>query len=158
MLTEEQKKRVSDLVNYLVSLAKRDDRAALAELRRLRQPGGPRFTALRHIIGFLPEDEVGMDSFILVAGLFATHPEQAGGRTLGAAVKSIEDRSGSMDRRFHSLLDADRAVMQMLLPRIISILKAKGIGVDYRNLLETVLDWDDPERPRRLRWARDFVK
>jgi hypothetical protein len=98
---------VRGFISHLISLARMEDRAALAELRRLRRPGGPRFSSLRYIISFLPEEDDEMDAFVLVAGLFATHPVQAGGLSLGAAVGRIDGRSGSMDRRFQTLLDAD---------------------------------------------------
>ncbi|MFF0146544.1 CRISPR system Cascade subunit CasB [Amycolatopsis sulphurea] len=137
-------------------------RRTLAGLRRglTGQPGiGAQDIVFRHDP---PEGE--LDAWLLVAGLFATHPNGVGGRrSLGASMFALrEKRKDSATRRFEQLLLRDRGGLPHHLRQVIRLLASDGIAVNYAGLLDDlVILLGDGYRGEsahrvRLRWARDF--
>lgn len=98
-----------------------------------------------------------------VAGLFARHPEvrkQSFASSFGELAKQ-RGSSASLEGRFIALLDADADNIVDYLRPAITLLQAKGIGLDYACLLQDLASWLNPMRdPARLRqrWARDFYR
>lgn len=137
------------------------DSAALAKLRRgLGRPvgqGGERDVWLyRHLGGAKPEHE---EPAALVASLFALHPAAGGSGNLGAAFRrlyALMNESPSVEKRFAALLDAEAEDLHGRLRQAVSLLKAKEVAIDWKQLLYDLLRWDAEKRPVQRRWARDF--
>lgn len=147
------------LVSELERLRDRNDRAALARLRRgLGKPmGTPEMYP--YVVPFLPENGAGREHYFLIASLFALHPDPGGeGRSMGAVFKSIMAAadSDSIEKRFVSLLSADGEDIGKHLRHAVSLARNKGIAVDYHRLLYDLRFWNHSERFVQLNWAKDF--
>lgn len=163
---QEQTVRAGKLVRSLKAMESRDDgpaRAGLAALRvGLRSPDGVCLEAMPHVAPYLGEREADQDRwFFAVATLFALHPQDQSKReSLGGAFAKLRKESDSIEKRFQLLLACDEENLWGQLVQIVSLLKSKGVPINWFRLLAdlTSNDWDDPERPLQLRWARDFYK
>lgn len=97
----------------------------------------------------------------LVAGIWAMHWRQGRSdvpRKIGYACADHQrvSRSGSTERRFISLLDADREQLPHRLRQMIALLKEQTI--DFDALLVDLLYWNDDEKRTQNAWARDFYR
>jgi len=86
-------------------------------------------------------------------------------RSLGASLRRVrqqiqsndgDDRQISLDKRFGTLLDADREQLPFRLRQIVSLLAANQVAVDWRRLLRDVRSWSHDDRFVQLAWARDY--
>lgn len=143
-------------------------RRTLAQLRR--SLSGPQAAAEAYATVF-PFDppHAEQHAWILVAGLFALHPQprprpdsSRQSRSLGSSMRVLADKRPSTERRFNQLLAVDPASMPYYLRQAIRLLAAENIALDYYRLLEdlvTIMDSRaDPERMHRVRlyWASDY--
>ncbi|MCG8555499.1 MAG: type I-E CRISPR-associated protein Cse2/CasB [Proteobacteria bacterium] len=147
------------LIDNLNQLARRDDRAALAALRRGLSPDSVA-AAYPYVVPFLPSDAKPFEerAYVLAAALFGTHPVAAA-RSLATALRTVQERrpgSDSLEARFVALLDAHIDDLPTHLRHAISLLKAHELGLDWNNLLETLLHWEHEARWVQRQWARDF--
>lgn len=145
------------LVTRLENLREKDDRAALARLRRGigRRMGAPEMYP--YVVPFLPDSTWKQGLYFLVASLFALHPAPARrGTSMGEVFRAMKGESDSIERRFVSLLSADVEDIGGHLRHAVSLAKSRGIAIDYHRLLSDLLSWDHDERFVQLRWARDF--
>jgi CRISPR system Cascade subunit CasB len=163
-----ESKKNSGLVGYLTSLARDDNRASLAALRNSLRPG-QELSALRFVVNLLPtqgKDGAPLspqarrqqeDDAILVAGLFALHPE-SGSLSLARALSILRSDTGSdsIEGRFRALLSANRSDLAPHLRHAVSLLAGKGLAIDWDNLLRALRYWDHEEARSRREWARDF--
>lgn len=99
--------------------------------------------------------------FYLVAGLWALHwKEGLNGQpvSLGKAGANhqLASSSTSTERRFIALLDADRDQLPHRLRQMISLLKDQS--VDFDDLLQRLLYWNDDKKGSQNAWARDFYR
>lgn len=153
-------------ISYLEELARNEDRAALASLRRgLSKSPGEAAETHRYVLRFNPEpwEET---AFYLVAGLFAMHPESWTRKeddkrltNFGASfawMKSKADSDSSIERRFVALLDCHADDLADHLRHAVSLLKAKDVLVDWLQLLWDLRNWTHEERRVQRRWARAF--
>jgi CRISPR system Cascade subunit CasB len=152
----------------LQSLATKDNRAALAGLRRgLGKDPSEAFEAHRYIAGRLPENasDWQVRCHYLVAALFALHPETApagdGPRSLGAGMARVaaNNRAGgeSIERRFNALLASDREALPDHLRHAVQLLKGAEVPLDWARLLRDIQHWDaEGLRAPRYVWAREF--
>lgn len=96
----------------------------------------------------------------LVAGLWAIHWRE--GRSgapmsFGKACATHQDGgSASTERRFISLLDADRNQLTHRLRQMVALLKEQPI--DFDDLLKSLLYWNDERKRTQNAWARDFYR
>lgn len=114
-----------------------------------------------------------LDAWLLVAGLFATHPNAGRGRgSLGTAMHALREKRGgatprekgddAVTRRFEQLLLRDRAGLPHHLRQVVRLLASDGVPVNYGVLLDDLVillggDYRGESAHRvRLRWARDF--
>jgi CRISPR system Cascade subunit CasB len=156
-------KPTDPLVDHLEALAKREDRAALAQLRGSLQEGRS-LDGLRIVLPFLKRGAPGAvraeDDALLVAGLFALHPE-SGSLSLASALRIVARDSDSVELRFRALLGAERQDLATHLRHAVTLVASKGLAIDWRDLHTTLRFWDrqtDPPHQDRARreWARDF--
>jgi CRISPR system Cascade subunit CasB len=77
---------------------------------------------------------------------------------LGKAVAAYQMASGSTstERRFITLLDADRDQLPHRLRQMIALLKEQPI--DFDALLAGLLYWNDDQKRTQNTWARDFYR
>ena len=160
---ENKEKRINALVGRILALYRSDDRAKMAQLRRAaqldHQPSA--LIAALPVIGpqlaRLTDDELA--DFILVASLFALHPHENGGGNFGNSFRRVDQdsRSGpSIEKRFQVLLDTDRGGLRRQLHDMVSLTRARGVSINWFQLLTDVLDWSSPDREVQFRWAKSF--
>src|SRR2546422_2397970 len=96
-------------IEHLEKLRGREDRGALATLRRGlgRQPGTvPEMYPL--VVTWVPNIPFVENAAFLIAALFALHPQPGGQGTLGASFARIAETSESVEQRFVALLNCHR--------------------------------------------------
>lgn len=153
---------------YLEGLHEREDRAALAALRRgLGKRPGEAAEMHPYVVPWLPPDAMPgqEETYYLIASLFAWHPTgwPAGAHpreatNLGASFARLAQRaeSGSLEGRFVALLNCHQEDLPAHLRRAVGLLKSKEIPVDWAQLLSDVRSWGWESRSVQLEWARAF--
>jgi len=151
--------------DHLITLADRQDRAALAALRRgLGKGPGETAEPYLYVGRFLPEEPWREAAFLLTAALFALHPLPWPGATdprrsnLGGSLARLSRNveSDSVERRVVALLNSHSDDLPDHLRRIVALLKTHDIPVDWAQLLHDVQGWDWPSRSVQRAWARSF--
>lgn len=139
----------------------KDDRGTMADLRCVLVDGKKqRAWPALHRIHVRIEDDVKS----LVAGLYATHPEEAGQGNLGTTCKQIEakrdggakgeDKLTPTERRFQHLLAAEAGdELFSRVTRLVLMAKAQSVPVNYEQLVVDLGFWN--ERTRR-EWASSY--
>lgn len=157
--TAEQRSE-SGLIGYLRGLANKQDRAALAHLRRGlgRKPGDA--MEMYPWVGKFAGEETGRAherAVFLTSALFAYYPDapQNAG-DLGSSVKQIAEKSDSIERRFVALLDADAEDLHYYLRQMIGLLKANSVPVNWEQLFRDIRNWSHDDRFVQRKWARSF--
>ncbi|SRR5258708_11860133 len=154
--------------DYLATLARQENRAALAALRRGlgKSPDGvaEMFPYVMPFIGeHMPTRR--QDDYFLVASLFAAHPliwsparDQRELTNLGASFRRLRAafESGSIEKRFVALLNAEREDLPEHLRHAVSLLKAHEIPVNWERLLRDLAWWDSERRSVQRDWARAY--
>ena len=148
---------VDRFVKHLEKLRKQDDRGALAALRRgLGSPPGTVPAMYPHILPWIPQNRWIEDACYIVGSLFAYHRQPGGAGTMGKAFSLVKDRNESLEKRFVALLNCHRDDLPHYLRQAVSLLKAKEIPVDWRQLIRDILNWDRESRSVQQQWAREF--
>ncbi len=172
--------REEQFILYLERLRDREDRAALAALRRGlgKSPG----TAL----GMAPFVEPWVHGlkrwerccYYMVASFFASHPgrreiehaardRKNGRRNLGHAFVGVvnactkdgaqpESARKRVERHFTALLNAHCEDLPRRLRHAVSLARSHDIPVDYLTLLRDLRFWDNDSRWVQQRWAAAF--
>jgi len=148
------------VIGYLKDLVKRQDRAALAHLRRgLGKRPGESMEMYPYVGRFISEktNESHDRAVFLTAALFADYSDASQGiGDLGRSVRQMADTSDSIERRFVALLDAETDELHYYLRQMVGLLKANGIAVNWNTLFEDIRYWGSPNRNVQRRWARSF--
>lgn len=154
---------MAEFVDYLEDLRRREDRAALAALRRgLGYSADDAPAETRRII----EPRLSHNAFrslenacYIVGPLFAFHPESANDGDMGAHLRVIRGdnpEETAVERRFTMLLAAHPDDLADYLRQAVSLLKSKEQSVNWRALFQHVRDWDHPSGYVQKTWARSF--
>jgi CRISPR system Cascade subunit CasB len=157
---EEQKPH--PFVDYLETLRERDDRGALADLRRgLGEPPGTAPSMYRYVVPFLPKDPPSWveRAYFMVAALFAYHPKPGGRGNMGkhfAAARDPQGDDAALERRFTALLAAHQDDLDFYLRQAVSFLRSKEIPIDWHRLIRDIQNWGHPEGYVQKAWARAF--
>lgn len=155
----EQKEEIP-LIAYLRNLAARQDRSALAHLRRgLNSKPGESMEMFPYVGRFVSEKmNVAHDRAVfLTSALFADYADAAPNiGDLGRSVKQIVEKSASIERRFVALLDAEPDDLHYYLRQMIGLLKANGIAVNWTELFKDIRAWGSEKRSVQKKWARSF--
>lgn len=149
--------RSDPLIDHLEKLAEREDRAALARLRASLQEER-KLEGLSIVLPFVARQERpdrAEDDALLVAGLFALHPE-SGHTKLPTALRALSQTSDSVELRFRALLGANRSDLGPHLRHAVGLVASDGFSLDWRDLHRTVRFWDHTSNRSRLAWARTF--
>jgi CRISPR system Cascade subunit CasB len=168
--------RQHPLVARLVQLKERDDRAALAALRRgLGKPAGTVPEMFPYVEPFIPvnEYESNVDAAYLVASLFGLHPNHGEPaeevrsrqqRGFGTSLARIRRREGSVDedegvaRRFGALLNCDSEGLPTHLRHLMTLLHSRSpdTPIDYGQLYNDIVRWEAADRRVQRDWAAGF--
>ena len=149
-------------VEYLETLEERDDRGALAALRRgLGEPPGTVPGMYRYVVPFLPEacPPWKEKAYFLVAALFGYHSKPGGTGNMGDHFVAAREPNGdntALERRFTALLAAHADDLPFYLRQAVSFLKSKEISINWHQLIRDVQHWGHPEGYVQKAWARAF--
>jgi CRISPR system Cascade subunit CasB len=163
MNTVTPRERAARFVGALRHLREKQDRGALASLRRGLSPATvmdawPVVSRLGGDIG-----QPGESVFVDIAALFATHPVESSSRNFGDTCRAIA-REGNSDklidsheRRFRRLLASDSpADLSGQLRTWVRLASGKGAGVNYESLFADLWNWRWYADDIRVQWARSF--
>jgi len=160
MSTTQTSKQQPRFIRHLFNLSDREDRGALSELRRSLVSGKDTLAA-RHVLPWLGAD-IGSrreSVALLVAGLFAIHPERASGRNFGHSMGRVwlaQDRRSSTEQRFVALLNAHPEDLPYYLRQAVSLVGSHDIPVDWAQLYRDLCNWNREDRFVQRNWARAF--
>lgn len=163
--------RAAALVAHLQDLAEREDRGALAALRRGlgKEPGTtPEMYPLVEpfLRGARPRET---EAAYIVASLFGLHPvrwrapEHTYNTSVGWSLSHIRTRDDGQDddgvaRRFVALLNCERDALPTHLRQLLSLLhgRADAAAVDWEQLYWDIVRWDGVHRHVQRAWAAGF--
>jgi CRISPR system Cascade subunit CasB len=160
--TREKRDGVAAFAAYLRELAARQDRGALAALRRgLGRPPGTTAEMHPYVAPWLGSQRAPGwydDCHYLVAALFGLHPEPGNSGDMGRVMRQVmAERGGeSIEARFVTLLKARREDLADHLRQAVSLAAGAGVRVDYEQLLRDLLRWNHDNTPVQRTWARSF--
>jgi len=155
-------------VAHLEEMVKREDRAALAALRRgLGTALGEAPEMYRYVVPWVGSDAPRWteDAYYLVAALFAVHQQswhagegQSGATNLGASLRFLQHKteSDSAERRFVAMLNSHRDDLPDHLRHSIGLLHSNDVLVDWLQLLRDIQSWGRPGNTIQRAWARAF--
>jgi CRISPR system Cascade subunit CasB len=97
----------------------------------------------------------------LVAGLFATHPEETHSGNFGTTCKAIEtlrgenqgDKLTPTERRFQHLLAAEKEEVRQRVTRMVLLAKSQGVRINYEQLVIDLRRWNDRTKTE---WATAY--
>jgi CRISPR system Cascade subunit CasB len=154
---QRQQQRVDEFITALERL----DNAGRA---RLKRNAGRSLHEARdvHRIFYraLPYEVAGREEaiYFLVATLYPLADSRNDQRSLGATLRAVRQSraSESIDRRFQALLDSNSENLPFRLRQAVRLAAASDQSIDWRRLLNDLLNWDHPDRYVQLQWARDY--
>ncbi len=152
---------IHPFINHLRELAEKENRGALAALRRgLGQPPGSAPEMYRYVEPFLrsTRSQNQEAAHYLVAALFALHPKPGGVGNLGGhmALARSEGGEDALERRFTALLSAHPDDLPGYLRQAVSFLKSKEVPVNWNQLFHDLQYWDHEDRWIQKQWANAF--
>ena len=156
---EKQSSQEVRFIGFLKGLAEREDRGALAKLRRglgKVKPTSEAWPLLIPRVEGVPERQ--RDCYFLVAALFALYhdaPGQCG--NMGETFKAVGDHE-SAQKRFVAMLDSDVQDLPHRLRQAISIAKSKGAPVNWLQLLKDIIHWESDNLYVQYKWAGSYWK
>ncbi|MDD3608711.1 MAG: type I-E CRISPR-associated protein Cse2/CasB [Halothiobacillaceae bacterium] len=154
---------MSGFFAWLEKLNESDSKVRAVLRRSLAFNPGQHIPVFPYVEPFLKGEESGWrrEMHYLVAGLWAAH--WCEGRTGAAhtlahacAVHQLHSGSASTERRFISLLDADREQLPHRLRQMVALLGEQPI--DFETLLDDLLRWNSESKRTQNAWARDFYR
>jgi CRISPR system Cascade subunit CasB len=148
--------QIDRFITHLEGFVRRDDRGALAKLRRgLGRPSGEAVEALPIVIPFLPDDDRRADAYFMVASLFGLHSELGGRGNLGDVFRRVGQHE-SAQKRFVALLNCHQDQLGEHLRHAVTLARSQNVPIDFRQLLRDVCYWTHPDRFVQLDWAKAY--
>ncbi|MFV0387293.1 MAG: type I-E CRISPR-associated protein Cse2/CasB [Pyrinomonadaceae bacterium] len=159
-----QKRTLDDkFIAYLESLVKRDDRAALAHLRRgLGKKTGTAMEMFPYISGWtINLSRNHDDAYFLVASLIGLYPtlswkKEDNLNNLGRSMSFLKTDSESTEKRFTALLNANEEDLANHLQQIVGLLKSKDAPINWLLLLKHIKSWRHEDKFVQRNWAKGF--
>jgi len=155
----EDMENLEPFVAYLQQFHKKDDRAALADLRAGcgREPGTV-VSMFPYVVKWTRANTPWRDGGLYtVAALFAYHPEPGGYGDFGSSLRQAKNGDDpGMENRLMRLLNADQEDLPALLYEFVTLLKARNVAVNWSQLLRDYWGWSHPDRYVQKRWAVSF--
>lgn len=154
---------IARFVGFINSLGDRDDRAALAKLKRAAGNPFQNFEVLPVIGEYIPPGarEWEFKCYMLVASLFSLNPlnsDKIGnlGESLVIFRNTLSVGGESFENRFAAILNADDEDIAHRLVQVVRQISREDIYINYYRLLDDLLYWNLSDKPVQLRWARSF--
>lgn len=151
-MTMKPRRPAEKAVRFLSYLQRyRQDRGAMAHLRGgLSETRRPNAWPL--LAGF--PDAIGSPAFETVAGLWAGGADlSTDGGDVGDTMAALMKTNSSFEGRFKRFLTCDRDEIAAHVAPAVHAAQAKGLGVNYTQLLSDLIYWGDEVK---VRWARSF--
>lgn len=152
--------RSPGFILHLFDLSQRQDRGALSELRRSLVSGND-ILAVRHVLPWLTTD-VGLrreSLALLVAGLYALHPERTTGTNFGHSMNRVwraQEKRPSTEQRFIALLNGHSEDLPYHLRQAVSLISSHEVPIDWAQLYRDLCNWGHADRFVQRKWARSF--
>jgi len=155
----------SPFIEYLENLEKKDDRGALAALRRgLQYDLGRCPDMYPYVIPWLEhvKGKWERDIYYLIASLFAFHPSTTHKGNIGdvfrkLSLKRMENKS--LEQRFVNLLRSNPEDLPFLMRQAISLAKSEKIPINWHELFFDLKRWPyESNFPAYEKWAQSFWK
>ena len=152
-------------VTYLEGLYTREDRGALAALRRgLGQPPGTVAAMYPYVVPRLPTEARPWQeaTYYLIGALYALHPTPGDDRNLGEGYRRVASQEpagegiSATERRFTALLATHRDDLPDRLRQAVSFLRSHEVPINWHQLFRDVSQWGNPSRRVQREWARAF--
>ena len=164
---------MSGFIEWLEGMNEKDTKVRAVLRRSLAFDPGTYIQAIPYVEPFVKNEDKSWprEMHYLVAGLWAAHwrEDRPGApMPIGKAcavfdsekrkTRSKDDRQRltSTEKRFVTLLDADRDQLPYRLRQMIALLKEQPI--DFDALLKDLLKWNDDQKPTQNAWARSFYR
>lgn len=165
---------IYSLMGELTGMSEREDRGALANLRRLLGERRGHMRALRYVVPHLKgadeERDASVNDMLLVAGLFGAHPNHHGSvdqdtrgkerrRNIGDVCRMLaREDDEATERRFHRLLEAHREQLEPHLRQVVGLARSAqpSVAIDYIQLYWDLRKWQMESRNVQFNWARSF--
>lgn len=153
---------MSGFIAWLVKLNEADNKAKAVLRRSLAFEPGQHVPAYPYVEPFVKDDDGWRRAMhYLVAGLWAAHWCEGRSGPLSPLAKAcaahqLKSGSASTERRFISLLDADREQLPHRLRQMTALLAEQPI--DFDALLRDLLTWNYDDKRTQNAWARDFYR
>lgn len=147
------------LIEHLFQLAQREDRGALAALRRSLDEEAQSFAGAAQVIARVLPSELRRqqeEDAYLTAGLFALAPSDAGLPLPVALRRVAEGGASSIELRFTAMLAAGREDLPSHLRHAVTLVRSKGLELDWADLLDSLSGWSHASSYVQKRWARHF--
>ena len=159
--TQQKKSFDEKIIDHLEGYVGKDDRAALAHLRRgLGKEPGLAMEMSPYVMPWIKElyDE---KSYFLIASLIGLYPTKSWDKhgkynNLGKSLSMIDDPSESMEKRFIALLNANEEDLPEHLRQIVDFLKSKEKPINWLLLLKDTKNWSHDSKYVQKKWARGF--
>lgn len=154
---------MSGFIEWLEDVNAKDTRVRAVLRRSLAFDPGEHPPVYPYVEPFVKDEDRSWrrEAHYLVAGLWAAHwregrsgPPQSFGRA--CAAHQLASGSASTERRFITLLDADRDQLPHRLRQMVALLKEQAL--DFDDLLKKLLYWNDDQKRTQNAWARDFYR
>jgi len=151
-------------ISYLCGLAEREDRGALARLRRgLGKEPGTCVEMCPYVFPWVSPNAstAEQNAYFLVASLFALHPNhESEAKSLGQTLRRVDQADGDagkgIERRFVALLNARAEDLPGHLRHAVALAKSKSVPVNYALLHQHIRHWGHRDRWVQRKWAHDF--
>lgn len=148
-------------IMHLETLREREDRGALAALRRgLGKKPGAALEMGPHVIPYAPTERWAQDACFIIGSLFALHPQEGGKGNMGTSFLKLKNgpqqSAEAVERRFVALLNCLREDLPYHLRHAVSLLRNREIPIDWEQLLKDIRWWDHEDRFVQRRWANGF--
>ena len=154
---------MNNFINWLGELNKSNSKVRAVLRRSLAFDPGTFVSAYPYVEPFLKGDDGSWrrQVYYLVEGLWAAHwREGRNGQpmSVGRACALHQNSSGSLstERRFITLLDSDTEQLPHRLRQMITLLN--DYSIDFEQLLNGLLYWNDDQKRTQAAWARDFYR
>ena len=148
-------------VKHLERLRDTNDRGALATLRKgMSEVPGTSTDQYPYVVPWIPEESNAWkeQTYFLIGGLFALHPEGRGKGNMGSVFKKMRilTDSESVEKRFVAILNAHPEDFHIHLRHAISLAKSKDISIEWDQLFYDIIYWNHPQKFVQKQWAKAF--
>lgn len=167
--------QIGEFVNRLMSFAQEghENRGALADLRSgLRTDPGQAPRMFKHVVPYIGENVSKSDSrwFYVVGAMFGANTRNIEDVSFGKCFDhyaKIYEKKTQMNKdekkkrgeaRFIAILGSHEDDIHHRLYHAIRLFKSENLGIDYKQLLKDLINWNHPDHYVQNKWACDYYR